>query len=578
MSLDKNQWIDKAWKVIRSIPTGGVGEVLEDTWRQHQARLKPVILLYGAYDAGKSSLLKRLLFEDGVPVPPEITVSGRRETFSVDEFEGIQWVFRDSPGLAGGNDVHDEKALESLDLADLLLWVLPPQLVTSNKETFDDIVMGRRFGGGSSMVTGSLLAVISRIDEAGIDPSENPDGFADLCKRKRTEFQDLLAAVSVAPPAWGVHTVSADPYQAVGNEPPDASIYAMGAGWDGVSELRASLASAHEANQELRTLAGYRFVSRAVVILSSMVANERDDREEALTTSENELERVRLLRTSLDALRRHCSADIHRVVEDELLSVSRVGTADADALQKCLAETVDRWCENAYAEFARLAEAADLETAERARSPAMDRWRRLIAEMAQADTESEPQAPRGEGRFSRRATKLGQAFRDGFKAYARVDLGISIEDAAKALKEYQQSGQTWSDFSKTKAGKTLPSENMAKKASGYVKWANALDAFVPIVEQIGPLLSEISGDVMSAIKVEKKAQNRRALLEELRRAAQEIETDAMTGFDEMVSAFGEWLNQQENTHERARRALDGQITTLTHYTKQLEELLQTRPM
>lgn len=578
MSLDKTQWIDAAWGVLRSIPTGGAGEALEEAWRQHQARAKPVALLFGAYDAGKSSLLKRLLFEDGVSVPSEITVSGRRETFSVDEVEGTLWAFRDSPGLAGGNDEHDEKALESLDLADLFLWVLPPQLVTSNKETFDDIVTGRRFGVDSTFVTGGLLAVISRIDEAGIDPAENPDGFADLCHRKQTEFGDLLAAVGAASPTWGVHAVSADPYQGVGNETPDASIYAMGAGWDGVPEIRASLAAAHDAASELRTLAGFRFASRAIVALSEMVVNERGAREEARTTCENDLERAQLWRTSLDVLRRKCSADLHRVVEDELLSFTRVGTvAAADALQNRLAETVDRWSDQAYAEFARLTAAADQETAERGRSPSMEQLKRISVEMAQTETEDKPLPGSSNGKFKKHASGLGRAFRDGFKAYARLALGMSPEEAAKLVREFKQSGESWAAFSKARKGKTFASETVAKKASGYVKWADALDALGPLVEQLGPLLFEIGGDVLSAIEADKKAEQRRALRESLRGAALEVEAEAMTGFDEMVAAFGEWLDQLEGAHEPAKRMLDEQILALMHYEKQLAELLKKRP-
>lgn len=576
MTLDRNQWIDSVWSTLRAIPTGGDAEELEAAWREHQARTQPVAVIFGAYDAGKSSLLKRLLFEDGVPVPPEVTVSGRRETFSVDEVAGAMWTFRDSPGLAGGNDEHDKKALESLDLADLLVWVLPPQLVTSNKETFDAIVTGRRFGVEREQVTGSLVAVLARIDEAGIDPTENPDGFRDLCERKRKEFTDLLAAVGVPPPRWGVYAVGADPYQGVQNEAPDGSVYAMGAGWDGVPELRGALAEARGTAAELRTLAGYRFASRAVDILSRVVQEERKAREEERATCENELERLRLWRTSLDARRRECAANLHRAVEDELMSASRAGTAAAaKVFQKQLAEAVDRWSDQAYAEFERLAASADQEAGERGRSPSMERLKRLIDEMS--EVESQPKSPSGDGKVMKHASKLGLAFRDGFKAYARVDLGMSMEEAAKHVREFKDSGLMWAAFKKVKEGETFASEAIAEKASIYVKWADALDAFGPLVEQLGPLLFEIGDHMLSKNEADKKAQRRQELRVALREAAVEVEAQAMTGFDKMVATFREWLEQRERIYQPAKRSLDAQVSELVRYEENLVSLLQQRP-
>ncbi|WP_216905696.1 GTPase [Synechococcus sp. CCY 0621] len=576
MNLDRDGWIDLVWTSLRDIPTGDVVDKLESAWRDHQSREKPVAAIYGAYDAGKSSLLKRLLFEDGVAVPSEITVSGRRETFSVDEITGSTWTFRDSPGFAGGNDEHDIKALESLDLADLLIWVLPPQLVTSNKETFDAIVTGERFGVTGDHVTDSLLAVISRIDEAGIDPSENPEGFRSLCSRKQAEFKSLLDAIGSTSPRWGVHPISADPYQSVGNEQPDASLYEMGSGWDGVEELREALTQAQLSVPELRTLSGYRFASHAITSFTQMVKVEQALREEAIATCENELERVALLRTSLDALRRKCEADLHRLMEDELLSAIRIGTVSAaEALQTRLVEALDQWSEQAYAEFENLAASADQEASERGRSPAMRRLRELILEMGAAESDSTKTS--GEGKAKKRASQFSRAFRDGFKAYARVDLSMSLEEAAKFVREWKQSGLGWDEFRKAHNVKNFPTEEVAKKASKYVKWAEALDSVGPIMEQLGPLLYDIGSDVLSAIEAEKKAHQRQKLRDALRGAAAEVEDEAKTGMGEMTGTFSEWLDQQEKIHLPAKQALAAQLSELIRFEAELASLLRQRP-
>lgn len=467
----RTAWIEHVWTSLRMFSAGTSTAQLEAAWRNHQQRRRPVAAIFGAYDAGKSSLLKRLLFEDGAKIPDDLTVSGRRETFSVDEADGLGWTYRDSPGIAGGNDEHDQKALESLDLADLLVWVLPPQLVTSNKEGFDSIATGERFAVNSEQVSASLMAVISRIDEAGIDAETNPQGFSDLCARKQAEFASLLASIGVNPPRWGIIPLSADPYQGVGNEVPDASIYAMGEGWDGVPELRATLEHAASHAEELRTLAGFRYASSVVRALSITVQNERIEREDALQTISNELERLKLWSTSLQTLRNKCASDLHRTVEDELLSASRSGTtAAAEALEKKLSAAIDRWGDQASAEFEQLAASAEQEVGQRARSPSTDRLKRLIIELSDPGTPgSKPDAG---GRIRKYVGPLGRSFRESFKAYVRVDLGMSIEEAAKHVRDFQASGKL--DVFKT--------EEVAKKASQYVKWTQAVDA-------CGPLLS-----------------------------------------------------------------------------------------
>ncbi len=576
MNLDRNQWINSVWSTLQGIPTGGVAAELESAWRKHQARALPVAVIFGAYDAGKSSLLKRLLFEDGIPVPPEITVSGRRETFSVDECSGAQWIFRDSPGLAGGNDEHDNKALESLNLADLLVWVLPPQLVTSNKGTFDAIVTGQRFEVGEEQVRGSLVAVITRIDEAGIDPTDNADGFHNLCKRKQKEFTDLLAAVGVPLPRWGIHTISADPYQGVGNEAPDGSLYAVGDGWDGVPGLRAALAEARGADAELRTLAGYRFASQAVAILSCEVQKEYTACGEKQATCKDQLERLQLWCAELNALRCKCKGDLHRVVEDELMSASRVGTiAVAEDLQRRLVEAIDQWSDQSYAEFNRLATSANQEADERGRSPSMEQLKRLIEEMSKA--ENQPPPSTDDGTVKKHLSELGRAFQDGFKAYARVDLGMSIEEAAKRVREFNESGQTWSEFIKTMKSKTFTSEAIAEKASKYVKWNDAINTFGPLVEQLSPLIFEIGTDILAAREADKKAQQRQELRDALRAAATKVEAEAMTGFDKMVATFREWLRQQEDIYQPVKCSLDAQVLELKRYENNLASLLQQRP-
>ena len=94
MSINRDAWVDDVWTTLRTIPTGGLAEELEAVWRKHAELDQPVAVIFGAYDAGKSSLLKRILFEDGIQIPEWVIVSDRRETFAVDEVASQKWTFR----------------------------------------------------------------------------------------------------------------------------------------------------------------------------------------------------------------------------------------------------------------------------------------------------------------------------------------------------------------------------------------------------------------------------------------------------------------------------------------------------
>ncbi len=103
---------------------GGVGNDLSFRWEAHARRGDVVVTLFGPYDSGKSSLLKRLLIDDDRPAPDWLTVSGRRETFEPREAEVMGVVIRDTPGIAGGNELHEKAAGEALLLSDVVVLVL----------------------------------------------------------------------------------------------------------------------------------------------------------------------------------------------------------------------------------------------------------------------------------------------------------------------------------------------------------------------------------------------------------------------------------------------------------------------
>ena len=80
-------------------------------------------------------------------IPEWLTVSARRETFELNAVDVGDLTFTDAPGFAAGNELHDELAQDALALSDAFLLVVPPQLLTTNRELVGSILSGRYFFG-----------------------------------------------------------------------------------------------------------------------------------------------------------------------------------------------------------------------------------------------------------------------------------------------------------------------------------------------------------------------------------------------------------------------------------------------
>ena len=107
-------------------------------WDQFAASDRPVVTLFGAYDTGKSALVRRLLVDAGLEVPEWVTISARHETFEVGaiDFRGVS--LRDTPGLAPGADdaravANTAQALQAAGLTDVLVVMMNPQLPTAER-------------------------------------------------------------------------------------------------------------------------------------------------------------------------------------------------------------------------------------------------------------------------------------------------------------------------------------------------------------------------------------------------------------------------------------------------------------
>ncbi|MFD7735406.1 GTPase [Kitasatospora phosalacinea] len=210
------------------------------------ADARPRVLVCGDYSTGKSSLIRRLLVDAGLPVPEDLSVAAGPETSTAKHYDLGDLVLVDTPGFQSGRDDHADRARLSLPDAAAVLYLFSPNLVTGDREDLDLVLRGdpERHWPGKFDRT---VLVLNRTDAVGPDPFDAPEEFERLCRRKRLELATAINAAAdprrpeavpqVVPEQ--VVCVSADPYGLRGARAEDFAPYRH---WDGTEALREALA------------------------------------------------------------------------------------------------------------------------------------------------------------------------------------------------------------------------------------------------------------------------------------------------------------------------------------------------
>jgi hypothetical protein len=318
----------RSW--LDAIPASQIGDRYLQRWQLFGEINVPVVTVYGSYDTGKSSLIRRILVELGQAVPPWLTISARHETFEVNEIRAGGCLLRDTPGfVVAGADARaqltTERATEAVVLTDVAIVTVPPQLVTAELPALRHLLDQR-------WVPGSLWFVISRFDEAGADPEDDPEDYRHLAERKTRELRSALSLDDTIP----VHVVCPDFAQMAGSERnPNPQIWDDSRQWDGVAGLVQAItqvgASDHSA---LRRAAEERFWRHAVQQAHEELSDELDKQlDNAVVSDEGEQRRQSWL-AQLDTVTRAGEADLRgrvsAVISDALDSpdpVQRFTTA-----------------------------------------------------------------------------------------------------------------------------------------------------------------------------------------------------------------------------------------------------------
>ena len=333
-------WIDRLTMALIEMSGPEVGESAAQPWRERASSPALHITAYGPYDAGKTTLIKRLLLVDGVRPPGWLKVSAKPETTTTRSIEAGEIAYVDTPGTASGNAEADHLAETAVLLTDALLVAMTTRLIATAGVEGRQVIDAVRNHGDAVRIA------ITQTDRLPLDPVEQPNEHRARRERKADELRRLLAGEGVIVDPAMIHPVSPDPSRMLsGDEPPER--YADEE-WDGMAALHDDLASLAPRREELRDAAAHRYW-RAVGEHALTAAGQALD-ELTAAIAEGELVRAAAKRrcAEIDAMDEDARRDLLVSIVAELTSTSH-RSADATVqdvlpeVEKRILARLERW-------------------------------------------------------------------------------------------------------------------------------------------------------------------------------------------------------------------------------------------
>jgi len=521
-----------------------VDEILSPLDR-HLARQEPVVVVCGAYDAGKTSLLKRLLVEDGKDVPAWLRISGGRETFEIAELGLFGASFVDTPGLSTDRWDHTAIANSAILLSDAVLLLMPPQLLTSERDEVLVLLSGERFAcPTNAFAAESVVLCISRIDEVGIDPGLDPTRFTELVDAK---FKELRRSLSprVDGAATALHAVSADPWQLVSNDPVSSqAAYGANRSWDGIEGLVVRLRGLPGRLPELRWFTERRFLSSVLDAAADGLEKSAREAELAAEASEQRVEHARTLLKRLAAFDSSARATLGALIADELSTATRRAAADEATLERIigqrLAEGLNRWRTEQEDELAALAREAEQELKVAARRASGATYSKFFEGLSERPPE---QAPGRSPKWAL-AKRVQEQVAEGIKIWGEHSLGMTMKDARRELTKLDEAGGL-ADYLKEHGKRAkLRSPGAVKDAEAFVAGSAIIAGAIPVLIEFGQLAYEASQESnMAKARIER----RRVLRERVEQAGREL-TDM---------EWKNWLTDSRGLRDEFQTQADG---------------------
>lgn len=560
---------------VLSGTTGGVDAAdLEREAAAHTSQSLPVVTIVGAYDTGKSSLLRRVVVDDGKEIPSWLTVSARPETFEARECEAFGCILRDTPGLATRNVEHDRRARAALALSDVIVITVPPQLLTWESEAVLQILSGRLFAPHEiALPAPALHIVVTRMDEAGIDPLDNLAGYRGLVERKLQELRDLLARKGLGGRTIQLHALSADPFQRAARVlQPRRSQFDAAREWDGVDAFEHALASFQAQLPALRAAALDRYFMLAADAARRSVEDELERQQLALQACRNDKDRLTLLRDHLDVLSGAARASLDGVVQQEIdsavrmygLSLSEVTRAAEVALVRAL----DGWRRENDAAILQLAREATEDVVLRRRAQS----RPSLADMLGNSEDGEHGASQGRGGewLVEGLRRFGPRVVHAVKALHELNLGMSVAEARRELARVEALGSFEKYVKEAGKRRLLRDAEQVSTATLGVQVHTVLAAVGPLLLELATLYAERETEQRA---VRERARRIEGLRAKIGDAARDIAAAEWRDWEEQVTAFRKSLDERMEPIARLEPHLAGVVNQLQGVERRLHTLI-----
>lgn len=474
-------------------------------WEEFALNSRPVATLFGSYDTGKSSLLRRLLIDSGGPVPDWLTISARHETFVSNTVEIGECLIRDTPGfVVDANDIRGQsnsaRALESLGLTDLALAVVTPQLVTSDRDLFRTLI-------GRNWPAGALWFVISRFDEAGADPEYDLAGYQDLCGRKIAELRDLFDL----PPDVPIFVVAQDPFQEVGPDTAvSAGVWDKYRSWDGMNVLEDHIMQlSATALTEYRAAAADRYWTSAVVEVLATLRDELAACEENALVAAHGRARRDTWESELGAIDQSAKASLDGLVAsvvDQWLGRGETPLAD---LQSEIESSLTQWFTQHDSHLQRLQRSISKAVERDHRQPSWNGFAALVAELhGTAPTDTSTLAA---GRAAEHVEEVGSHVLKIMRALAQDER--TAEGTTTAAAAAAAAGGTVAAAGSEAATAGKKAASAGTGASNIGRYISAAEAALPLAVLVAKLIDKQNTTGVEPSETRQNPQKRQSVID-----------------------------------------------------------------
>lgn len=502
----------------------GLAEEVAIRWEAHEKRTRPRLVVFGEHDSGKSALVARLLIDAGEAVPTWLTIGARPESTTGDLVAWDGWEILDLPGIGSERLEHDRTAWDGVELADAILLVMAPKLLTGEGLTILPLVNGSWFTPADTSLpwTNELLLVVGQADNGPEDLELFPDAASKYRSQLRTSLEELLADVG----GLGdipLYMTAASPNAILDYvESPTREMFDEYRAWDGMDELSETLQSLALDKVRLRAAAARRYFLRSARIAIERADDDRRRLEEGRDAGRMGVQIGRTIDSEIDGVISATEVKLKGVLSACCATVYELAPAAADA---------PRALRN---EFAKHAEAFEREfTVEVNR--VIEEASRLIDDLppialgglssdqaeggsAEAPGPSSPLSADEASKSAAKVVRSGVEFR----------LGASVDEVKGKLETLEGlKGKALEDKLKSAGFERLEEAEAAKKLIGRLEKAETALNALPHLAKLGSALWEVAAERRASRRSEEFAKRESEYVGAL---ATQLMNEEATGF------------------------------------------------